>query len=162
MPDIRDPETILFAQQYEEFLSLRDDRERYLSELDWHNENIQRIKNELDLVYDPAYMKSPTDKNPIPVGWARLGDETTTMLNPAYPKFSWSDKLEFSGGDQGTDPRYRPDPIRNPEPGSEVERNFGIFTAKTALRYLKRFCEILDSTKGKLDYQCSQGGFKRV
>jgi len=72
MPDIRDPETILFAQQYEEFLSLRDDRERYLSELDWHNENIQRIKNELDLVYDPVHMMSPTDKNPIPVGWARV------------------------------------------------------------------------------------------
>ena len=77
------------------------------------NDNINRIKQEIDLIYDPAWMMSPTDQNPVPVGWGGGEQGRRPILSTSG---------EFIGARAGTDPRGRPD---------------NYFTVDSAITYLK-------------------------
>ena len=127
-----------FAQKYIESITGKDDREVYLDRLDQFNANIQRIKNEIDLIYDPAWMMSPTEQHPIPSGWRGLAMTDQEARDVGLQKAG-----DLIGGSQGTDPRGRPD---------------NYFTADSAINYLNQSLRYWNARKEKLDYQCSQGG----
>jgi len=127
-----------FAQKYIESITGKDDREVYLDRLDQFNANIQRIKNEIDLIYDPAWMMSPTEQHPIPSGWRGLAMTDQEAIDVGLQKAG-----DLIGGSQGTDPRGRPD---------------NYFTADSAINYLNQSLRYWNARKEKLDYQCSQGG----
>ena len=127
-----------FAQKYIESITGKDDREVYLDRLDQFNANIQRIKNEIDLIYDPAWMMSPTEQHPIPSGWRGLAMTDQEAKDVGLQKAG-----DLIGGSQGTDPRGRPD---------------NYFTADSAINYLNQSLRYWNARKEKLDYQCSQGG----
>ncbi len=96
------------------------------------NDNINRIKQEIDLIYDPAWMMSPTDQNPVPVGWGGGEQGRRPILSTSG---------EFIGARAGTDPRGRPD---------------NYFTVDSAITYLKYSLKYWNAVKAKYDYQCSQ------